>query len=170
MIAVLRLGHRKERDKRVTTHVGLVARAFGADELILSTKDMQIKNSVEKVSEKFGGVFKVSYTQKWQNYIKKFNGIKVHLTMYGVNVNNIIKKIPKNKDILIIVGAEKVPKIVYELVDYNVAIGNQPHSEVSALSIFLDRFFNKKEIEKDFKGRIKIIPCEKGKKVVENFG
>ncbi|TLZ95287.1 MAG: tRNA (cytidine(56)-2'-O)-methyltransferase, partial [Methanobacteriota archaeon] len=30
MITVLRLGHRPARDKRVTTHVALTARAFGA--------------------------------------------------------------------------------------------------------------------------------------------
>ncbi|MCG7848715.1 MAG: tRNA (cytidine(56)-2'-O)-methyltransferase, partial [ANME-2 cluster archaeon] len=29
-IVVLRLGHRPERDQRVTTHVGLTARALGA--------------------------------------------------------------------------------------------------------------------------------------------
>ena len=35
-ISVLRLGHRIERDKRITSHLGLTARAFGADEIILS--------------------------------------------------------------------------------------------------------------------------------------
>ncbi|TFG70124.1 MAG: tRNA (cytidine(56)-2'-O)-methyltransferase, partial [Methanomassiliicoccus sp.] len=30
MIVVLRLGHRPERDQRVTTHVALTARALGA--------------------------------------------------------------------------------------------------------------------------------------------
>ncbi|MCC6052717.1 MAG: tRNA (cytidine(56)-2'-O)-methyltransferase, partial [Desulfurococcaceae archaeon] len=34
-IYVLRYGHRPERDKRVTTHVALVARAFGASGFIL---------------------------------------------------------------------------------------------------------------------------------------
>jgi tRNA (cytidine56-2'-O)-methyltransferase len=35
-VTVLRLGHRPERDKRITTHVGLVARAFGAEEMLLA--------------------------------------------------------------------------------------------------------------------------------------
>ena len=35
-IVVLRLGHRIPRDLRVTTHVCLTARAFGADGLILA--------------------------------------------------------------------------------------------------------------------------------------
>ncbi len=30
-LSVLRLGHRRERDKRITSHLGLTARAFGAD-------------------------------------------------------------------------------------------------------------------------------------------
>ena len=46
MITVLRLGHRKGRDKRITTHVGLVARAFGADELLISTKDEGIEITI----------------------------------------------------------------------------------------------------------------------------
>ena len=35
-IGVLRLGHRRERDKRITSHLGLTARAFGADEVFLA--------------------------------------------------------------------------------------------------------------------------------------
>ena len=33
-ISVLRLDHRLPRDERITTHVALVARAFGASEMI----------------------------------------------------------------------------------------------------------------------------------------
>lgn len=169
MIVVLRLGHRKERDKRITTHVGLVARAFGADKIILTIEDTQLKKSIESVSEKFGGDFKIEFCSNWKSYIQNWKGIKVHLTMYGINVNKGIKKIPKDKNLLIIVGAKKVPKEVYELVDYNIAVGNQPHSEISALSIFLDRFFKGRELEKDFDGKIRIIPQLKGKKVIENY-
>ena len=38
-IYILRLGHRPERDKRITTHVALTARAFGAKGIFVSTKD-----------------------------------------------------------------------------------------------------------------------------------
>ena len=34
-VAVLRLGHRPGRDNRMTTHVGLTARALGADRVII---------------------------------------------------------------------------------------------------------------------------------------
>ncbi|MBI5355319.1 MAG: tRNA (cytidine(56)-2'-O)-methyltransferase, partial [Candidatus Aenigmarchaeota archaeon] len=36
MIAILRLSHRVGRDDRTTTHVGLAARALGAEKIILS--------------------------------------------------------------------------------------------------------------------------------------
>ena len=34
-VIILRLGHRPERDKRITTHVALTARAFGAEGMLL---------------------------------------------------------------------------------------------------------------------------------------
>ena len=50
MIIVLRIGHRIGRDKRITTHVALVARAFGANEIIIDKKvyDVNTKNSTLK--------------------------------------------------------------------------------------------------------------------------
>ncbi|MGI0148094.1 MAG: tRNA (cytidine(56)-2'-O)-methyltransferase, partial [Thermoplasmata archaeon] len=38
-VTVLRLGHRPSRDKRVTTHVALVARAFGAAGILVDVAD-----------------------------------------------------------------------------------------------------------------------------------
>ena len=108
----------------------------------------------------------------WKKYIKEFKkrGIVVHLTMYGANINEImpeIKELSKDKDILVVVGAEKVPKEVYELADYNVSVGNQPHSEVAALAIFLDRLFEGKTLYRDFENaKIKITPSNKGKVVI----
>lgn len=90
--------------------------------------------------------------------------------MYGANINEImpeIREISRDKDILVIVGAEKVPKEVYELADYNVSVGNQPHSEVAALAIFLDRLFEGKTLYRDFEdAKIKIVPSKDGKVVI----
>ena len=168
MIAVLRLSHRPERDKRISTHVALVARAFGADKIVYSgVKDEKMELSVRKVVEKWGGKFSIEFTKNWKEFMRTFPGIKVHLTMYGEPVDKVIPKIRSRKDILVIVGGEKVPADVYGLADYNVAIGNQPHSEVAALAIFLDRFFNGKELAKQFNGaKQKIIPQPRGKKLV----
>ena len=53
MISVLRLNHRIARDKRITTHVFLAARALGAEKGIFSgEKDDSIIVSVEKISSK----------------------------------------------------------------------------------------------------------------------
>ncbi|AEC52008.1 tRNA 2'-O-methylase [Pyrococcus sp. NA2] len=173
MIVVLRLGHRPERDKRVTTHVALTARAFGADGIIISgEEDEKVIESVEDVVRRWGGPFFIEFERNWRKVIKEFNGIKVHLTMYGLHVDDVMeelrRKLKEGKDFLIIVGAEKVPREVYDLADYNVAIGNQPHSEVAALAVFLDRLLEGEGLRKEFKGaKLKIIPQARGKKVVE---
>jgi tRNA (cytidine56-2'-O)-methyltransferase len=100
--------------------------------------------------------------QSW----KKSGGIIVHLTMYGINVNDMLPQINIKKKILIIVGASKVPREIYSMADYNVALGHQPHSEVSALAVFLDRLFDGRELTRIFKdAKIRIIPSQEGKKV-----
>ena len=38
MITILRLGHRVVRDQRITTHVALTSRAFGADKIVISVE------------------------------------------------------------------------------------------------------------------------------------
>jgi tRNA (cytidine56-2'-O)-methyltransferase len=76
-------------------------------------------------------------------------------------------RIPKDKDLLIIVGAEKVPKEVFISSDFNVAVGNQPHSEVAALAVFLDRLLGEDTLKRDFEGKVRIIPSKSGKNVVE---
>ena len=149
-VTVLRIGHRFERDKRISTHLALVARAFGAGKIVFDVKDSRIKESVDAISRAWGGDFQVKFIDNWKKYINNFKGIRIHLTMYGININDIelAKLTEKNENILIIVGGKKVPPDVYELADYNIAVGNQPHSEVAALSVFLDRLFESKELRK----------------------
>jgi tRNA (cytidine56-2'-O)-methyltransferase len=167
MITVLRLGHRKGRDKRITTHVGLVARAFGADELLISIKDENIERTLNDVSERFGGDFKVKTGIKWKKNLKEWDGTVVHLTMYGNQMDEVLPKIPKKDDLMIVVGAEKVPGDLYKLADFNCAVGNQPHSEVAALAVFLDKLLKGEGLKKDFRGKLRIIPSNSRKKVVE---
>lgn len=166
MIVILRLGHRPVRDKRITTHVALTARAFGAQGIILTEEDRNIVESVEKVVENWGGDFFIRVEKDWRLVIKSWQGIKIHLTMYGMPIQKVISKIDLEKDILVIVGAEKVPGEVFRLVDYNIAIGNQPHSEVSALALFLDRLTQGNWLNKEIIGKLRIIPSEREKKVV----
>ena len=171
-ISVLRLGHRLVRDDRVSTHVGLVARAFGASEIFYVETEQKVKNSIDDVTKRFGGELNVKIIKNWRQIIKnwkKNGGIVIQLTMYGLNISTIISKIRKlNKDILLIIGSRKVPGEIYYLSDYNIAIGNQPHSEISALAIFLDKLFIGKELRKEFSNKkIKIIPSRYKKEVQE---
>jgi tRNA (cytidine56-2'-O)-methyltransferase len=172
-ICVLRIGHRPERDKRVTTHVALTARAFGASCFVLGdVEDQSVSESLRKVCERWGcggfeyvsGVSSVEFVKKW----KSLGGSVVHLTMYGLHVDDVINTIKSlSKDLLVVVGASKVPRIFYELADFNIAIGHQPHSEVAALAIFLDRLFEGKELHLIFSdAKYYIEPSVKGKKVI----
>lgn len=158
------------RDDRITTHVGLVARAFGANKIFIANCEQRIKESIDNVSKMWGGDFTVELINDWRSVIKewkKSGGIIVHLTMYGIHVDEVIEKIKNyKKDLLIIVGAEKVPGEIFKISDFNVAIGHQPHSEVAALAIFLDRFFRGEELKRVFnKYKIRVIPSERGKKL-----
>jgi len=171
MITVLRIGHRRVRDARLSTHVGLTARAFGADAIVYSgEKDEKLLDSVKNVVNEWGGSFSVSYEKNWRKVLEEFKGTKVHLTFYGLPVQKVIGDIQKKKtcDVLIVVGSEKVPFEVYKSVDFNVAVTNQPHSEVAALAVFLHEYFHGKELEKKFRDwRRKILPKKCGKTVVE---
>jgi tRNA (cytidine56-2'-O)-methyltransferase len=165
MIEVLRLGHRIARDKRISTHVGLVSRAFGASKLYYSgQKDGSLEGSILKVVEDFGGDFEVEHIKGVSSFIKKKKkeGFRVaHLTVYG----EVLSDVGLKGDLLIIVGGEKVPAEIYELADYNISVGLQPHSEVAALGIVLYNFFGEGILEKDFNGKMKVVPQKKGKKV-----
>lgn len=164
-IIVLRLGHRIFRDSRISTHCALVARAFGADEIIYTgEKDSETEKSVNSVVKRWGGDFKIRYEKNYKKILNNWKGKICHLTMYGKNIDNV--KIPK-KDLLIIIGGEKVPSEIYQLADMNIAIGNQPHSEVAALAIFLDRIHKGKQFKKQFKNaKLEIIPQDKEKKLL----
>jgi tRNA (cytidine56-2'-O)-methyltransferase len=99
---------------------------------------------------------------------KEAGGKVIHLTAYGVPLPKAIREIRRSRDDkLVVVGAEKVPGELYELADWNVAVTNQPISEVSALGIFLDWFFEHKHLETSFpNAEIRIVPTEHGKRVV----
>ena len=166
MITVLRIGHRIGRDKRITTHVALVARAFGADKVIIDTKDLNIEKNIKSVCKRFGGNFTIETGVDYKKTIKQWDGTVVHLTMYGEELDKSIKNIGKNKNLLIVLGAEKVPPQVYEMADFNVSVGNQPHSEVAALAVFLDYYNHGNWLKKKYNGKIEIIPSDRGKKVL----
>ena len=174
-IVVLRWGHRPQRDVRLTTHVALTARALCASGFILSdVQDSNIEKTVKKITAHWGGTFQFEMGTPWKKAVHNWRvngGVVVHLTAYGENIqtSDVLNRLKNsNRDVLLLVGSQKVPGEFYssDVSDFNVSIGNQPHSECSALAIFLDRFFDGKELSRDFeKAKIKIVPKIRGKEI-----
>jgi tRNA (cytidine56-2'-O)-methyltransferase len=158
----------------------LAARAFGATGFVLSdTADEHLKKSVEKVTKSWGGDFHFEMGTPWKNAVKDWKmkgGIVVHLTIYGENIqsSDALSRIKTSgKNVLLLVGSQKVPPEFFsaEVSDFNVAVGNQPHSECAAVAVFLDRFFQGKELSKDFgNAKVRVIPQERGKKIEVDHG
>ena len=174
-IVVLRWGHRLRRDERLTTHVALTARALGASGLILADiEDRKIKETIEKVTKNWGDPFFFEMGTPWKEAVKNWKakgGTVVHLTAYGENIqtSDVLQRIKKSgRNILVVVGSQKVPKEFFSeaFSDFNVAIGNQPHSECSSLAVFLDRLFEGEELRKTFEhAKVRIIPQKRGKRI-----
>ncbi|MBU0929987.1 MAG: tRNA (cytidine(56)-2'-O)-methyltransferase [Nanoarchaeota archaeon] len=170
MIEVLRLNHRIKRDPRISTHLALVSRAFGALKIYYSgDKDSEMENIVNKVTDEFGGPFEIEHIKDEIKFIKekkKERFFVIHLTCYGLEIKKEIGKIKKFDNILVIVGGSKVQGEIYNLSDFNISVTNQPHSELAALTIFLDKYFDSKELDKKFiNAKSIIIPKERGKLV-----
>mgnify|MGYP001198903722 CR=1 FL=1 len=173
-LSVLRLGHRRDRDKRITSHLGLTARAFGADEVILAgERDPSALETWDSVTGRFGGEFLSRFEESPMSWLRKASKSGevtiVHLTMYGRPWRESIPSIPTDKPALVVVGGTKVPAEVYHLANHNVSIGNQPHSEVAALAIFLDSWIGPIDEKSKFSGaKMKVIPSAKGKVVIND--
>jgi len=173
MIALLRLNHRIKRDERATTHVMLSARAFLAEKAFYSgDKDSKMEEGVRKVAAEWGGNFGIEYTKSPKKVIEEWGktGLIVHLTMYGIPLNEKIGEIrreeqEKGKDVLVVVGGAKVPFEFFQLSDFNVSVTLQPHSEIAALAVFLHELNEGRELAHAFgNAQKRIIPQEKGKK------
>ncbi len=172
-IIVLRLGHRIPRDWRLTTHVCLTARALGADGVIITdVSDKGVEEKVRDVTNRFGGKFTIETGTPWRQAVRQWKengGIVIHLTAYGLPLPEVVDEIRgAGRDVLVVVGSEKVPGELFGMADWNVSVTNQPMSEVAALAVFLDWYQSHKGFEKDFENsRIQIVPSKAGKHVVE---
>jgi tRNA (cytidine56-2'-O)-methyltransferase len=168
-IRVLRLGHRFVRDDRTMTHLCLVSRALGAEGIFLEEADPGLVEKIEEVNRSWGGEFLVSEERSWEKVIRRAKDegrTVVHLTMYGLPLQDKVEEMRKHTKYLIVVGGPKVPGEVYRLADYNISITNQPHSEIAALAILMHALQEGEELKREFKrSRLRIIPREKGKQV-----
>ncbi|AEN06173.1 tRNA (cytidine(56)-2'-O)-methyltransferase [Halolamina sp.] len=170
-LCVLRLGHRPGRDDRMTTHVGLTARALGADRVLFPDNAGQSAETVRDITDRFGGPFEVELDDEQRATIRNWEGPVVHLTMYGEQVQDVedaVREVHTEEPLLVVVGGEKVPFEVYDEADWNVGVTNQPHSEVAGLAVFLDRLHEGRELAREWEGGDRrVVPMETGKKVVD---
>ncbi|MDZ7687443.1 MAG: tRNA (cytidine(56)-2'-O)-methyltransferase [Halobacteriales archaeon] len=164
-VEVLRLGHRPERDARLTTHVCLTARAFGADAVHVDGNDKRPVETARDITRRFGGDFEARSVESPRSVVNDFDGTVVHLTMYGEPVQDVVDEVrDADEPVLALVGAGKVDGWVYGEADYNVGVTNQPHSEVAALAVFLHEYFDSDELDASFEGgEIEVVPSESGK-------
>lgn len=163
--AVLRLGHRHARDRRVSTHLCLTARAFGADRVVFPELDDSIRDTVGDVVDRFGGSFRVEQRPDWRPLVREFPGPVLHLTMYGEPHTDVAAELGEGP-VLLVVGAGKVPREVYELATRNVAVGHQPHSEIAALAALLDELEGPEALYAKREGaEVEIRPSGSGKDV-----
>jgi tRNA (cytidine56-2'-O)-methyltransferase len=154
----------------MTTHVGLTARALGADRVVYPDNADQSRRTVEDITGRFGGPFAVELTDSPAGLVRNWDGVVAHLTMYGERVQDVeaeVRAARTDDPLLVVVGSEKVPFDVYEHADFNVAVTNQPHSEVAGLAVFLDRLFEGRELDREWTDADRtVLPMETGKRVV----
>ena len=171
-ITVLRVGQRYVRDDRTLTHLCLVSRALGAESIFLEDAEKDVIGTLEEVNRRWGGDFQAVLGASWRRAIrdaKKEGRSVVHLTMYGMPIQDVVADLRKLDKVLIVVGGPKVPGRVYHEADFNVAVTSQPHSEVAALAIVLHEIQNGEELKRAFpKSKLRILPTAHGKRVVEN--
>ena len=175
-IEVLRLGHRLGRDPRITTHLALVSRAMGANSFVLSgDEDEKLFSNIDSVNERFGYGLSCRYEKSPMRMLREIANsdeeskpIIIHLTMYGEPFKKVIPNIPKDKPVVVVVGGAKVPGELFKVSDFNIAVGNQPHSEVAALALFLDSWTDGEGFNREFsEPQLVIAPSKSGKDVKE---
>jgi len=170
-IRVLRVGQRYVRDDRTLTHLCLVSRALGAEAIHIGDVEKDILATLGGVNRTWGGDFRAILGEPWRKVIREAKEERravVHLTMYGMPLQDVVGELRKLDKLLIVVGGPKVPGKVYHEADYNVAVTSQPHSEIAALAIVLHEIQGGEELKRSFgKSRLKILPSARGKRVVE---
>ena len=106
-IRVLRIGQRYVRDDRTLTHLCLVSRALGAEAIYLEDAEKDVTSTLEEVNRTWGGSFKAILGVSWRKMIqeaKREGRTVVHLTMYGLPMQDVVPKLRGLDRILLVVG------------------------------------------------------------------
>jgi tRNA (cytidine56-2'-O)-methyltransferase len=134
--------------------------------MFLHPPDPDLAHRVAAVVDRWGGTFEVLPAPEWRATVKEYDGTVVHLTMYGLPLERVLPRLTGARRILLVVGGAKVPPEIYRMARYNVAVGHQPHSEVAALAVTLERLLGLPGPRALRGARQRLVPRARGKKVV----
>jgi tRNA (cytidine56-2'-O)-methyltransferase len=133
--------------------------------MYLNPWDPELATRVEAVGRRWGGSFVVVPAAEWRSVIRSFDGPVVHLTMYGLPAERVLPRIARAAHVLLVVGGAKVPPDLYRLATHNVAVGHQPHSEVAAVAVMLERLRGLPSARPWPRAQQVIVPQARGKRV-----
>jgi tRNA (cytidine56-2'-O)-methyltransferase len=133
--------------------------------MYLHPPDVAVAESLRRVAAKWGGSFEVLPVTNWRTIVREHPGGVVHLTMYGLDLERLLPRLRRESSLLFVVGGAKVPPELYRLADFNVAVGGQPHSEVAALAVALERVLGPPRRGSARGARLRIVPSARGKRV-----
>lgn len=138
--------------------------------IIADHRDKEVEARVMEMVDRFGGNFQIETGRPWKRVVsdwKTGGGLVVHLTAYGLPLPEVIGNIRESdRNVLVVVGSEKMPGEMFRLADWNVSVTSQPMSEIAALAVFLDWFHQHSQLDQEFaRAKIRIIPSRDGKKI-----
>jgi len=134
--------------------------------MYLHPPDPALAERVAGVARRWGGDFTVRPVDDWKKLVRSFPGAVVHLTMYGLPLERCLPRLSRHRRILLVVGGAKVPPELYRTARYNVAVGHQPHSEVAAVAVVLERLLGLPGPLRPGAAPQRIVPSARGKRVV----
>ncbi|MGA8543393.1 MAG: tRNA (cytidine(56)-2'-O)-methyltransferase [Thermoplasmata archaeon] len=134
--------------------------------MFLHPPDPALSARVAALGRGWGGSFEIVGVEDWKSVLRSSTALVVHLTMYGRPLDEALPRIRSSSRVLLVVGGAKVPPDLYRLADVNVAVGHQPHSEVAAVAVVLDRLRGVPGPRSWPGAARRIVPQSRGKKVV----
>lgn len=134
--------------------------------MYLHPRDDDLAERVAAVTRRWGGDFAVVPVDDWKSLVRSFPGTVVHLTMYGLPLETTLSRLSRARRLLLVVGGAKVPPELYRRAKYNVAVGHQPHSEVAAVAVTLERLLGLPRPVRPGNAPQRIVPSARTKRVV----
>jgi tRNA (cytidine56-2'-O)-methyltransferase len=136
--------------------------------MYLEPPDPELAARIASVVRGWGGHFEVVGVHDWKKVVRGSEALVVHLTMYGLPMDRALPRIRRAHRVLLVVGGAKVPPDLYRLSDLNVGVGHQPHSEVAAVAVLLDRLLGVPPPGRWDGARRSVAPRARGKKVTDH--